>query len=70
MPGGYAVRDARGMIVAHIFGRDQPRVGCLTMGEAKEMALALAKAGGAGLIGAPVTRQQKAVPTSAAVGDH
>ena len=45
-----AVRDAAGKIVAHIFGRDEPWI-CpevpapLTMDEAKEMALNIAKAG-------------------------
>jgi hypothetical protein len=50
VPGGYAVRDAAGKIVAHIFGRDEPWI-CpevpapLTMDEAKEMALNIANAG-------------------------
>jgi hypothetical protein len=49
VPGGYAVRDARGRIVAHVFGQDEPwkstKVSLLTMEEAKEMALNIAKAG-------------------------
>ena len=54
MPGGYAVRDVSGRIVAHIYGREEAGEGLTcypTMDEAKEMALNLAKAGGAGLIG-------------------
>lgn len=51
VPGGYAVRDATGKIIAHMFGRDEPwesRPGVpapLTMDEAKEMALNIVKAG-------------------------
>jgi hypothetical protein len=50
VPGGYAVRDARGRIVAHVFGQDEPWKSTkvpapLTMEEAKEMALNIAKAG-------------------------
>jgi hypothetical protein len=50
VPGGYAVRDASGRIVAHIFGRTEPWI-CpgvpapLTLDEAKEMAVNIAKAG-------------------------
>jgi hypothetical protein len=45
VPNGYAVRDAAGKIVARIFGGVD-----LTMDEAKEIALTIAKAG-ASLVG-------------------
>jgi hypothetical protein len=48
VPGGYAVRDARGRIVAQVFGQDVPcesRFAPMTMDEAKEMALNIAEAG-------------------------
>jgi hypothetical protein len=54
VPGGYAVRDPRGRIVAHVYGQEKSGEGVaghLTMDDAKEMALNLAKAGGVGLIG-------------------
>ena len=55
VPGGYAVRDASGRIVVHIYGQEDAGEGVTsypTMEEAKEIALNIAKAGGAGLIGA------------------
>ena len=50
VPGGYAVRDAVGMIVAHVFGREEPWKSIevpapITMDEAKEMALNISKVG-------------------------
>ena len=50
VPGGYAVRDAAGKVVAHIYGWDESWKSTevptpLTMDEAKEMALNIAKAG-------------------------
>jgi hypothetical protein len=52
VPSGYAVRDASGRTVAHIYGQEEAGVTCYpTMEEAKEIALNIAKAGGAGLIG-------------------
>jgi hypothetical protein len=54
VPGGYAIRDPGGRIVAHVYGQAESSegfAGQLTMDEAKEMALNIAKAGGAGFIG-------------------
>jgi len=48
VPGGYAVRDASGRVVAHVYAQAEPCegvAGYLTMDEAKEMALNIAKAG-------------------------
>lgn len=49
VPGGYAVRDAAGTLIAHIFGRDgtcktEESPPALTMDEAKAMALTLSNA--------------------------
>jgi hypothetical protein len=48
VPGGYAVRDSAGKLIAHIFGRDEPWKSAgvpapLTLDEAREMALNIAK---------------------------
>jgi hypothetical protein len=45
IPGGYAVRDAEGKVVAHIYGQEAPVAasGALTLEEAKEMATLIAK---------------------------
>jgi hypothetical protein len=52
VPGGYAVRDPGGRIVAHIYGQKEAgEAGFLTMDAAREMALQIAEAGDAGLIG-------------------
>ena len=48
IPGGYVVRDSAGRLIAHIFGRDEPWKSTgvpapLTLDEAREMALRIAK---------------------------
>jgi hypothetical protein len=46
VPGGYAVRDAEGKIVAHVFGQSRPIRGgpaILSLDDAKEMAGAIAE---------------------------
>lgn len=48
IPGGYAIRDAAGKVVAHIYGRPEPWKANgvpapLTMDEAREMAIRIAK---------------------------
>jgi hypothetical protein len=43
VPGGYAVRDAKGMLIAHVYGQDSPSGIGMTLDQAKEIASQIAK---------------------------
>ena len=44
IPGGYAIRDAQGKVLAHVYGQEAPAIPtALTLEEAKEMAVHVAK---------------------------
>ena len=43
VPGGYAVRDAKGMLIAHVYGQEFPGSIGMTLEQAKEIASQIAK---------------------------
>ena len=44
IPGGYAIRDAQGKVVAHVYGQEAPAIPtALTLEEAREMAVHVAE---------------------------